>query len=264
MVVSPGISPEEALDDNKRFAIVWSILNALRSHDDSFNATINKINLNKEKPSKIVVATVPPMGDSIQSLQDREDTSKVYEERINTQLEFLEQMKTGVYAKMVDKVGDRLYWEKWAKDVGIVAHNLIARIRELIAQKGKHQDDFRDFVTALQDNINSAINDDQAVEMIAQHLITRPVFEALFQNYNFADNNPVCRTMENMIDSLVEIGMEKDTAVLGSFYESVRMNVSDIDNIEGKQEIIKNLYEKFFKGAFPKTVDQLGIVYTSH
>ena len=56
--------------------------------------------------------------------------------------------------------------------------------------------------------------------------------------------------------------LQKDTEVLNKFYENVRMNVGDIDNLEGKQMLIKNLYEKFFKGAFPKTVDKLGIVYT--
>ena len=68
--------------------------------------------------------------------------------------------------------------------------------------------------------------------------------------------------MQRMIDLLQEQAFEKDTEVLEKFYQSVRTNVGGIDNLEGKQTIIKNLYEKFFKGAFPLTVEKLGIVYT--
>ena len=98
--------------------------------------------------------------------------------------------------------------------------------------------------------------------MLAQHIITRPVFDALFADYQFVNNNAVSRSMQRMIDLLQEQAFEKDTEILDKFYKSVRMNVGGIDNLEGKQTIIKNLYEKFFKGAFPLTVEKLGIVYT--
>lgn len=98
--------------------------------------------------------------------------------------------------------------------------------------------------------------------MLAQHIITRPVFDALFADYQFVNNNAVSRSMQRMIDLLQEQAFDKDTEVLDKFYKSVRMNVGGIDNLEGKQTIIKNLYEKFFKGAFPLTVEKLGIVYT--
>lgn len=107
------------------------------------------------------------------------------------------------------------------------------------------------------------MDEGQAIEMLAQHLISQPVFDALFQEYNFINNNAVSRSMHRMIELLIEVGgFEKDTAELEDFYESVRVNVGNIDNLEGRQTIIKNLYEKFFKGAFPLTVEKLGIVYT--
>lgn len=40
------------------------------------------------------------------------------------------------------------------------------------------------------------------------------------------------------------------------------MRAAGIDNAEGKQRIIIELYDKFFKTAFPKMVEKLGIVYT--
>lgn len=262
VVVPPHMSPEEALNDNKRFAVVWSILNALRSHDDNFNATINKIALNKEKSPKIVVGTVPPMDDREQSLEEKKEAAALTEDAVARQLTFSEELSGAIYARMVDKVGDRLYWEKWANDVGIIAHNFISRITELVQSEGSHKKSFEEFVSALRTSINDAISHEQAIEMLAQHLITRPVFDALFQDYRFASNNTVCQSMEHMVNVLVNVGFEKNTTVLQNFYHSVRINLGDIDNLAGKQTIIKNLYEKFFKGAFPKTVEQLGIVYT--
>jgi len=263
VVVNPKVKPEEALEDNDKFAVVWSILNALRSHDESFNALVNKIELNKEKPSKVVVAGVPAMGFATPSTEEEREAQRLaMQQEMQRQLTLVNETRDAIYAKMVQKVGDRLYWEKWAKEVGSVAQNFIGRITEMVERPGHHQDEFKLFVTGLRDTINSSITEPQAIEMLAQHLITRPVFDALFSEYEFSKNNPVSRTMEKMLSVLDESGMEKDTAVLNRFYDSVRRDLGDIDNLEGKQTVIKNLYEKFFKGAFPKTVEQLGIVYT--
>lgn len=263
VVVNPKVKPEEALEDNEKFAVVWSILNALRSHDESFNALVNKIELNREKPSKVVVAGVPAMGHASASSQEEAEAQRLaVQEQMVHQLTLVEQTRDAIYAKMVQKVGDRLYWEKWSKEVGSVAQNFIGRITEMVERPGQHQNEFKRFVTGLRDTINSSITESQAIEMLAQHLITRPVFDALFSEYQFSKNNPVSRSMEAMLAVLDQSGMEKDTAVLNRFYESVRRDLGGIDNLEGKQTVIKNLYEKFFKGAFPKTVDQLGIVYT--
>lgn len=123
--------------------------------------------------------------------------------------------------------------------------------------------EFDIFVKGLQNNLNPSVDEGQAIEMLAQHLISQPVFDALFADYNFVNNNAVSHSMHKMIEQLETVGgFEKDTTELESFYESVRVNVGNIDNLEGKQTIIKNLYEKFFKGAFPLTVEKLGIVYT--
>jgi hypothetical protein len=98
--------------------------------------------------------------------------------------------------------------------------------------------------------------------MLSQHLITRPVFDALFENYAFSEANPVSRAMQSMLDVLKDEALEKETASLDKFYASVRERVEGIDNAEGKQKVITELYDKFFKEAFPKMSERLGIVYT--
>ena len=96
------------------------------------------------------------------------------------------------------------------------------------------------YLDGLQKNINPSVDEEQAIEMLAQHMITRPIFDALFKEYQFVHNNVISRSMQSMIETLQGEGFEMDTEVLDKFYTSVKNNVSNIDNLEGKQTIIKN------------------------
>jgi predicted helicase len=265
IVVPSDVKPEDALNNNVYFSTVWSILNALRSHDDCFNAEVNKIALNKNKTAKVVVGG-PGIGHNALGgdNQDQHDAEQIENAEIARQLELrFGEMQSGIYAKLVEKCGDRLYWENWSKKVGLIARKFIERIAKLVQNVPALKSEFATFVKGLQENLNPSVDEGQTIEMLAQHLISQPVFDALFQDYNFVNNNTVSRSMNKMIELLTEVGgFEKDTAELEEFYESVRVNVGNIDNLDGKQTIIKNLYEKFFKGAFPLTVEKLGIVYT--
>ena len=268
VLIPSNVSPEEALNDNKRFAVVWTVLNALRAHDDRFSATVNKIDLNRHKPAGGGSVLIGPIGgDSSQSDQDESDIGhKGDGKRPPAQLPLpipqLEELKNAIYARMVQKVGNKRYREQWAADVAKIAQGYIERINRLIAVPGPHKDAFDEFLSGLRKNINPSVTPGEVVEMLAQHLITKPVFEALFENYSFVQNNPVSRALQGMIDLLEEQALEKDTVVLSRFYESVKMRVAGIDNTEGRQRIIVELYDKFFRTAFPLTVEKLGIVYT--
>lgn len=263
IVVPSDVSAEEALNNSKTFDVVWQILNALRSHDDRFQATVEKIALNRQKPNKQTYTSSVTIGRPGLGFQEGEEEARQMENaEIARQLELrFGELQDGMYAKLVEKCGDRLYWENWAKEIGLIAHKFIERISKLI-QSGVHKKAFNDYLKSLQRDLNPSVDATQAIEMLAQHMITRPVFDALFADYKFVNNNSVSRSMQRMIDLLKEQAFDKDTEVLDKFYQSVRMNVGGIDNLEGKQTIIKNLYEKFFKSAFPLTVEKLGIVYT--
>lgn len=258
VVIPEHISPEEALNDSEAYKVVWSVLNALRAHDDRFNALVNKIDINKKKPKNIIIATPDNSGSGSGEI---EEPGVIYDSP--TPLPFpIETVQNAIYAKMVEKVGDRKYFEQWAKDVAKIAQIQIDRIRDLIAKSEKHKKAFNNFVKGLQENINSSIDSEEAIEMLSQHIITKPIFEALFENYSFVNNNPISSSMEEILNLLLEQQFEKETAELKEFYADVRVRVGNIDNSEGKQKIIVELYEKFFKTAFPKLVDKLGIVYT--
>ena len=258
VVIPEHINPEEALNDSEAYKVVWSVLNALRAHDDRFNALVNKIDINKKKPTNIIIATPDNSGSGSGEI---EEPAGIYDSQ--TPLPFpIETVQNAIYAKMVEKVGDRKYFEQWAKDVAKIAQIQIDRIRDLISRDGEHKKAFNNFIKGLQENINSDIDSEEAIEMLSQHIITKPIFEALFENYSFVKNNPISSSMEEILNLLLEQQFEKETEDLKEFYNDVRVRVGNIDNSEGKQKIIVELYEKFFKTAFPKLVDKLGIVYT--
>lgn len=255
VVVPANVEPENALDESKDFNTIWTVLNALRAHDDRFNATINKIELNKNKPEQIIITSVPPDDGDGNGSDGGGGTP------YQTTLYFSE-LQGAIYARMVKRVGSKRYWEQWASDIAKIAERHKERIIELIDKDPKHRRAFDKFMEGLHTNINPNIQDEEAIEMLAQHLITKPVFEALFDNYSFVKNNTVSQAMQKILTLLDNDGMQKDQEQLQRFYQSVRERCEGVDNAEGKQKIIIELYDKFFKTALPKIVEKLGIVYT--
>lgn len=254
VMISPGSDPDQVLTQNKDFSIIWSVLQALRSHDDRFNAEVNQLRftLDKgEKPKDPTVIILPGDGGEPDPGIDL------------TQMKlFDEKLETVIYAKMVEKVGDKHYWEQWAKDIAAIAHRHMETIRTLIKTENKFHREFHIFVKDLQKTINPAIDEDAALEMIAQHLITRPVFTALFGEASILQNNPVSQSMEKLLALLDQTHYEKDQEQLRKFYDSVKLRCEGIETAEGKQSVIAELYGTFFKTALAKEVERLGIVYT--
>ena len=251
VAIPPGTDPADALDNNERFAAVWSVLRALRSHDDRLNAEINKIDLNNEPSDKIIFID----GDGNDDQRDPQQWMPFGPADIPPQ---------DINAKIVEKCGDRKYWESWAKDVADIFQRIVVRINNLLdnPENDLLRDWFAGFHKELKTSINDAITEDNAIDMMAQHLLTRPVFNALFENYDFASKNPVAKALDELKNDFGEFGLEEETRDLEGFYESVRMRARGIDNAEGRQKVLLELYEKFFTTATKKDAARLGIVYT--
>lgn len=260
IVVPSDVEAERALDKNDAFKVVWEVLRALRSHDDRFNATINQIELNRSKPANMLIGR--PASRTKDDFLKGGGLSKEYAEYARQMTINYEPLQNVIYGKIVQKVGQKRYWEQWAKDVAGIATRYVERITRLIDEDKKHGKAFESFLRGLQKNINPSITQDEAVDMLAQHLITKPVFEALFEDYSFVGNNAISVSMQKMLDLLEEQSLDKDAQVLEKFYNSVKERANGLDNAEAKQKIIVELYDKFFKTAFPKMVEKLGIVYT--
>ena len=280
VVIPAGVEPHEALSDNKTYAVVWQVLQALRSHDDRFDAMVNKLDLIGKDTSKMEVIAIT---DKIQKKQEKSKGTKnkdknaakggftigepvkrpAPQEQHEIQFEIGE-IEKAIYAKLVQKVGNRHHWEDWANDIAKIARTHIDRITAIIENPAntKERAAFDAFSAELRDDLNGSITDGEIIEMLAQHLITKPVFDALFQDYSFAQHNPMSIAMQNVLDVLHEHRLDKEADTLEKFYESVKLRAEGIDNAAGKQKIVVELYDKFFRNAFPKMTERLGIVYT--
>ena len=268
VVVPAGVAPEKALDDNKNFQVVWDVLQALRAHDERFDAMVNKVELNKKRDEKIDIVGVgfggEDDGTGTGSGSDAgSDSGSEVQGRLALRLTQMDELRDAIYARMVKKVGSRTYWDQWAKDIAVIAQNHITRITSLVDDpQSAASDHFEVFLDALRRNLNESITRDGAIEMLAQHMITKPVFDALFEGYAFTDHNPVSQVMDRMVNTLTAMHVDAEAESLEKFYESVRLRAAGIDNAEGKQKIITELYESFFKNAFPRAADAMGVVYT--
>lgn len=260
--IPAGVDENSVLDKNEKYQVVWDVLNALRSIDERFDATINKLELNKKKPEQLQVIGVG-------SAPDEGEGGFVVAEPSSEQLalgldeEDFSDIERAIYGKIVKKVGNVRYWEDWAKDVSEIAQQHMMRIRVMLEDTNSEAyRAFQKFTSGLRHNINGGISDQQAIEMLAQHLITKPVFEALFDSYSFATDNPVSQAMDAVLKVMEEQGLVKEQERLQGFYESVRVRAEGIDNLKAKQNIIIQLYDKFFKVGFKETTERLGIVFT--
>ncbi|MGV0874284.1 DEAD/DEAH box helicase [Mycolicibacterium sp. XJ879] len=268
VAVPEGVEPSIALDDNKRFKVVWQVLNALRSHDERFDAMVNSLALNSKSDTKRAgEGSNKLLGGHVGPTTDEPGSDVGLQQPGNTAAQMalfsLAQWQEAIYARIVDKVGTRTYWEQWAADVADIAAALITRVKALLGGANPRVSEaFDQFVAGLRDNLNDSITTEDAISMLSQHLITKPVFDALFSGHDFASHNPVSRTMQKMVDTLGDAGLEAETAKLEGFYESVRRRASAVSSAEGKQQVIAELYEKFFRIGFKKQSDALGIVYT--
>lgn len=284
VVIPTGMSPEEALNDNKSYKVVWEVLQALRSHDDRFDAMINKLDLAGQDRSKMEVIAITDKispkkkseggggevgkgkpkikkakGSVIGSVPQNYQDPKQAELNIE-----IGEIERAIMAKVVQKCGNRFYWDDWAKDIAKIAQTQIGRITAILDKYENVEEiaAFKKFINELKEDLNDSISREEAIEMLAQHIITKPVFDALFEGYSFAQHNPVSKAMQAVLDVLNKHSLEKEIDTLEKFYASVKMRAQGIDDLTAKQKIIVELYDKFFKNAFPRMTERLGIVYT--
>lgn len=262
--------PEKVLNES-RYQIIWNVLRALRAHDERLEAKINQLSLDRKHGKE----ESPFAAGSGSSLKDDEmdlgpDIDIVLVNGQGTTpiqgtlfFEELEKWQDSIFSKLVLKLGDSKYWETWARDVAKIAQRFVTRIGNLLAEKNPEViSTFNKFLNSLQSNLNKSITEDEAKEMLAQHLITKPVFEALFKDYDFTRINPVSKSLNSVIEVLAVHGFDSELAEMEEFYDSVRERVNNLKTTEARQQVIKDLYNNFFKLAFEKQAEKLGIVYT--
>jgi predicted helicase len=257
IAVPAGVKPEQALNDNAKYKVVWDVLRALRAHDERFEAKIESLDLGRNRDPQVQVigyGDFTPQTDQSGGADAAQPT-----------LDFTQlgaEWRDAIYAKIVEKVGERDYWVRWTTNVADIAKRQQARIQNLLEANENVRKEFDAFVKGLQDNLNPSVTAKQGIEMLSQHLVTQPIFDALFEGHEFSKRNPVAQIMSLMISALEDANVGTETNELDTFYDWVRNTIAGITDPAGKQTIIKRLYQDFFTVAFSSTSERDGIVYT--
>jgi predicted helicase len=280
IAIPSGVSPEEALNDNERYRVVWQVLQALRAHDERLDAAINRAAFTGKLPEQVLIERVsltkpkaressPFDGESGPST-DREDTTdgaSAGPSHLAPTLPGLtstaDAWKDSVYAKLVAKVGDRMYWDDWAGDIALIAKRFIALITAHVNAPENDRAPFDNFVKALRATVNPDVTEPEAIELLAQHLITKPVFEAMFPEGSFTQDNPVSTAMEHVLETFHEnTAFAREREPMDAFYAKITDRIRGLDTVSAKQQMLVTLYDKFFTKAFPLLADRMGIVFT--
>ena len=241
VAIPPGIEDHHALDDNKRFKIVWQVLTALRSHDENLASEINALILNKSTPND---NPTPRISVSILGMDVVEKESAKFYDKIKS--------------KLVERVGDINYYDKYGIKIGRSAHMIETRIKNRIESDRTTRTEVERFHKGLQDLVNKSVTEDQTIQVIAQHMIMSRVFDALFRG-EFTTHNPISVAFENMIK---KVRMDEELSDLEDFYEDAERELELIKTREARQNFIKKIYGNFFEGADKKGAEKHGIVYT--
>lgn len=277
-----GEDPDAVLSTSA-FSTVWDVVRALRSHDERLDAIINSAQLgDTTKLSQIVEFDVldaskldldrkhkqkdskSHVGDKDQNPTPGDDDNPHKDSAAQGELDYVNDMDKGVIAQIVRKCGTKVYWGEWTADVATIAKRRVSQIGELIEQPGPARDAFLQFLQGLRDSLNSDYSEVDAVAVLAQHEITKPIFATLFTDSTVLDNNPIAQGLDSALKALYEAGLPRvdGDATLRDLYANVRMCANQLESDVAKQNLIKEIYNDFFTVAFRDTADSLGIVYT--
>ncbi len=245
---------DEAVN-NTNFKNIWKVIKALRSHDPSLvdEATFReKIKIFGSDDNNNDEANQDD--EELQKDKTKQDPKQAQKTLFDAIL--LQDLANAVYNVMPTKLGDRNYWENFTKKTGNIARTLNNRLKIIFE---KNPEFFHGFLDSLRENIHQNIKEDEALDMITSHIITKPIFDAIF-----GDNikNPIAKALDKMVLKLSTLGLEGETKDLKNLYESVKTEALHAKSHKSQQELIKNLYNTFFKEAFRKQSEKLGIVYT--
>ena len=261
MVPSGSNLADDAVLSGSDFKQVWNVLKALRSHDDRLDVAINTADLTGRLPVKVITSGIcDKCGESGCDSGDECPARVSVSELVQGRLPF----ENAIASKLVDVCGDRQYWDRWGKEVARITNTITQHVRSVINQNSDLAERFDEFTEQMEATIGGALPSGDLAVMVAQHVVTMPVFDALFAGSGFADRNPISKALNELLGEFKEhdIRLADETAGLDRFYASVRIRLAGAADSDARIKIMLEVYESFFAEAMPDEVQRLGIVYT--
>ncbi|MDT3664073.1 MAG: DEAD/DEAH box helicase family protein, partial [Anaerobiospirillum sp.] len=273
--------PESIFDKNQSFDVVWQVLNALKSINpdhvlvdgvtQKIDERIEVICVQNSEIKGKRTGPRPPrphkQDNSVEPMVDPVDPVPDDKRRLIEEIEKVEQaikVEETIKSTIIKKLGRRKEWQDWAEDVANICTEQVTAINKLLdANKDPDfQAEFAKFCLDLNDSIGQHLNREEIIEMLAQHIVIKPVLDELLRGFPFTEQNPIAKGLSVMLEKLDAEGLTKTNQDLRGFYQSVEFRMQNVTTVEDRQKVIVDLFDRFFKVAFPKQQDKLGIVYT--
>ncbi len=266
-VVLPVVVPDGAnlADDSvlsgSDFKQVWNVLKALRSHDDRLDVAVNTADLTGRLPIDVITSGVCEKCGKA-GCDGGDDCPERL--RFREQIQGILPFENAIASKLVDVCGDRQYWDRWGREVAKITDTITARIRAVIDNNDELAARFDEFTEQMETTIGGSLPSGDLAVMVAQHVVTMPVFDALFAGSDFADRNPISKALNELLGEFKDhdVRLTDDTIGLDRFYANVRVRLKGAPDSDARIKIMLEVYESFFAEAMPREVQRLGIVYT--
>ncbi len=247
VVIDEGESDPEQRLAQSEFANVASVVRALRSHDDRVDYWV----------SDPAVCLLKGNWD-FRVIGDKD--SDRHARRAMEQMRF--QLTQQLASVIVDRVGDKKMWPRWGQRAAKVCADVRSRLKTALDDQVCRQA-FDELVYEMKKVMGDYVTATQTQEMVAQHIVTIPVFDAMFHG-KFAQLNPISIRISQLLDILKSrcVDFAGDLAPLQRAYDRIEEVFEAAEEVDKKTDVLREIYDGFFKEAMPDAVKQLGIVYT--
>ena len=153
--------------------------------------------------------------------------------------------------------------EKFKEDIPKVT----VAIREIIEAQQKTNIELQkakeSFLEMAKASINPDVSADDVKEMMIQHILSADIFNTIFDEAHFHQENNIARELNKVVDTFFTGNIRRQTlGQIKHYYDTINARAASIADHHEKQKFLKVVYENFYKGYNPKAADRLGIVYT--
>lgn len=140
-------------------------------------------------------------------------------------------------------------------------------LRDLIIQKAESNGDYRYardfFLELMREVVNPAVTPEDIREMVIQHILTTDIFNTIFDDPYFHQDNNIARELEKLVSTFFTRELRQQSlASIKHYYDTINARAAQIADHHEKQRFLKVVYETFYKSYNPKKADRLGVVYT--
>ena len=251
VVVPQDADPREQLEASD-WSTVWQVVKALRSHDERLNYYINQPDAwAQNAPFSVRVARLgEPDG----------DPKKLQETYRQLHLELSHE----IASKVVEICGDRQTYPTWGRRAAEVCAQIQTRVEHLTSEGGLCEEAFEKFLEGIRASVRGEVEVKAAQQMIAQHIVTIPVFDAMLGKNEFSQHNPVSKEIERLLAEFRAKGVyfNAETKPLTRAYQNMSEAFEGAVEGSARLDILRQIYDGFFNEAMRDEVKRLGIVYT--